>query len=159
MADLKSNMSSNKGIHTNKTPHDEIESNFTKSDYVLLAQLACQTERFDDMINFVNKFTLLSSPNVLSEDERYYFTTAYKNAVGNRRAELRLLTSIELKEQRNQKTGMIGQKLNKYKKKIETELVDLCRGLIKIVDENLLMNSKHPENMIYYTKMKADYMR
>jgi 14-3-3 protein len=54
---------------------------------------------------------------------------------------------------------MIGQKLNKYKKKIETELVDLCRGLIKIVDENLLMNSKHPENMIYYTKMKADYMR
>jgi 14-3-3 protein epsilon len=109
------------------------------------------------MIKFVNKFTQLST-NLLSPDERYYFTTAYKNAVGNRRAELRLLTSIELKEQRNQNKTMT-DKLKKYKKKIETELVDLCKGLLKIIDEQMLPSSKNPENEIYYMKMKADYMR
>jgi 14-3-3 protein epsilon len=109
------------------------------------------------MIDFVNKYTAQST-SVLTPDERYYFTTAYKNAVGNRRAELRLLTSIELKEQKNQNKGMI-EKLRKYKKKIEFELVELCEKLIKIIDDLLLPNSKDPENEIYYMKMKADYMR
>lgn len=57
-------------------------------------------ERFDDMVKFVNHLVVMS-PMLASSDERNVFATAYKNAVGNRRAELRLLTSIELKEQRN----------------------------------------------------------
>jgi len=59
--------------------------------------MAEQTERFEEMIGFVKNF-ISNSEGLLSIDERYYFSTAYKNAVGNRRAELRLLTSIELKE-------------------------------------------------------------
>lgn len=90
-------------------------------------------ERFDDMVKFVNHFVAMS-PMLVSADERNIFATAYKNAVGNRRAELRLLTSIELKEQRNQNKTLT-EKLRKYKSKIEEELVALCKGLISILDD------------------------
>lgn len=135
----------------------EEEKTFKRSDYILLSQLAEQTERFDEMIIFVKKFISLSE-NLPSPDERYYFTTAYKNAVGNRRAELRFLTSAELKEQRVQNKSMI-ENIKQYKAKIENELTDLCNELIDIINEKMLPMSKDHENTIYYKKMKADYLR
>ena len=171
-SDFKHKNSSNHQVSSSRTGSEKSHNNenishenfnalnlndFTRSDFILLAKLAEQTERFDEMIGFVKKFVSMSS-SLLSLDERYYFTTAYKNSVGNRRAELRLLTSIELKEQRNQNKTML-ENLKKYKKKIEDELTELCKELIQIIDDKMLPFSKNPENEIYYKKMKADYMR
>ena len=154
----KSSSVSSKNLAQAHTLSETVDvSHFERSDFILLAQLAEQTERFDEMIFFVKKFISLSS-TLLTADERYYFTTAYKNSVGNRRAELRLLTSIELKEQRNQNKTML-ESLKKYKKRIEEELTTLCNELIDIIDQNMLPHCKNPENEIYYKKMKADYMR
>ena len=154
--DEKSRQSSQPAVNQQLLHPASLEE-FNRSDFLLLAKLAEQTERFDEMIGFVKKYISMSS-SLLSLDERYYFTTAYKNSVGNRRAELRLLTSIELKEQRNQNKTML-ENLKKYKKKIEDELTQLCNELIDIIDEKMLPYSKNPENEIYYKKMKADYMR
>ena len=119
--------------------------------------MAEQTERFEEMIGFVKDFIAISE-GLLSIDERYYFSTAYKNAVGNRRAELRLLTSIELKEQRNQNESLL-RSVQEYKKKIKEELEALCNEVVDIIDNNMLPHAKNPENEIYFKKMKADYLR
>ena len=54
--------------------------NFSREEFIYQAKVAEQTERFDDMIKFVSKFSE-QGDNVLSPDERYVFATAYKNAV------------------------------------------------------------------------------
>jgi len=130
---------------------------FTKEDYILLAKMSEQTERYDEMIGFVKKFIDMTE-GLVNQDERYYFTTAFKNAVGNRRAELRLLTSIELKEQRNQNDTLL-KSIQEYKRKIEVELEELCQQVLDIIDEKMLPYSKNPENEIFFKKMKADYLR
>jgi len=50
--------------------------NFEKQDYVILADLAMQSERYDEMIVFVKKFADGSSE--LNKEERKYLATAYK---------------------------------------------------------------------------------
>jgi len=52
-----------------------------------------QSERFEEMITFVEKF--VDEEKELSREERKLFATAYKQSVGNKRAELRVLSAIE----------------------------------------------------------------
>lgn len=138
-------------------PSSKSIKNFTREDYILLAKMAEQTERYDEMLHFVREF-LKECSSMLSPDERYMFATAFKNTVGNRRAELRVLTALEQKEQRANRTENLNS-IEQYKQKIEKELKGLCDELIELIDHKLLPNAKNPENEIFYKKMKADYMR
>lgn len=78
---------------------DEECSKFTRDDFIYLAKMSEQCERYDEMLGFVRRFVSMSD-SLLTPDEKAVFAAAYKNAVGNRRAELRVLTVIEQKEQR-----------------------------------------------------------
>lgn len=60
------------------------QQEFTKEDFVLLAKLAQQTERYEEMIAYANKLFLAESE--LSSAERNLCASAYKNVVGWRRA-------------------------------------------------------------------------
>lgn len=132
---------------------------FSREDFIYLAKMAEQCERFDEMLGFVRKFVSLGD-SLLTPDEKHVFAAAYKNTVGNRRAELRVLTVIEQKEQRK---GNVDQttlsNIAAYKKTIEDEMITLCHELIKLIDDRLLQNSKSPNNEIYFKKMKGDYFR
>lgn len=132
---------------------------FSREDFIYLAKMAEQCERYDEMLGFVRKFVSLGD-SLLSPDEKHVFAAAYKNAVGNRRAELRVLTVIEQKEQRR---GNLAEEtlanISRYKKTIEEELSTLCYELIRLIDDRLLQNSKSPNNEIYFKKMKGDYYR
>ena len=68
----------------------------TREDYLLLARLAQQTERYNEMVEFITKF--IFSEGELTNEERNIVSASYKNVVGNKRAELRVLTAIEQKE-------------------------------------------------------------
>ena len=72
-------------------------------DYVYMAKLAEQAERYDEMVEYMK--TVASSTNQdLSLEERNLLSVAYKNVVGARRASLRIIGSIESKE--NEKGAM-----------------------------------------------------
>lgn len=138
---------------------DEGSSKFTRDDFIYLAKMSEQCQRFDEMLGFVRKFISLSD-NLLTPEEKHVFAAAYKNAVGNRRAELRVLTVIEQKEQR--KTNIQDDhptQIAIYKQAIEGELKSLCTELIKLIDDKLLPASKNPSNEIYFKKMRGDYYR
>eukprot|EP00828_Plagiopyla_frontata_P048199 TRINITY_DN9166_c0_g1_i2.p2 TRINITY_DN9166_c0_g1~~TRINITY_DN9166_c0_g1_i2.p2 ORF type:complete len:249 (+),score=32.82 TRINITY_DN9166_c0_g1_i2:163-909(+) len=129
--------------------------NFTRENYLLLAKMAQQTERYFEMIEYIQK--LIPSKTDLSSEERSIVSAAYKSVVGNKRAELRVLCAIEQKEQRkgnDQHTSYI----KNYKATIESELRTFCNEILGILENQLIPNSK-PDSKIFYLKMKGDYNR
>lgn len=57
-----------------------------KYELTLLAKIAQQTERYDEMVTYANKLFLCDEE--LSNSERNLCASAYKNIVSNRRAYL-----------------------------------------------------------------------
>ena len=87
------------------------------------------------MVDFVGKF--ISQNSKLSNDERAIVSAAYKNLVGNKRADLRVLTAIEQKESRKQQTPEVNnslQYIRNYKLKIEKELRLYCSDILNTLD-------------------------
>lgn len=62
-----------------------------------MAKLTEQTERFEDMLCYMNKVVALDAD--LSVEERNLLSVAYKNTIGTRRTAWRALSSIEKKEE------------------------------------------------------------
>lgn len=46
-----------------------------------------------------------------------------------------------------------------YKQKIEKELKEKCDDVLDLIDNFLLVNSKNPEAVVFFLKMKGDYFR
>lgn len=83
--------------------------------YIYKAQLAEQTERFDDMIGFVKKIIEISKD--LKDDERNLLSIAYKNSVGAKRTAWRAISAYEMKEMN--KNSDYTKTVSSYKQKIE----------------------------------------
>ena len=81
--------------------------------------------------------------------------------MGNKRAELRVLSAIEQKEKSNQteSDSEVSKYIKTFKNKVEEELQTLCMDVINLLTQKLLPNSLEIDNKIFYLKMKADYYR
>ena len=66
---------------------------YSRQEFVYLAKVAEKLERYSEMISYVEKF--LEQSYEVDVEERTILATAFKNAVGNRRAEIRVLNAIE----------------------------------------------------------------
>lgn len=129
----------------------------SKEELILLSKMAEQSERYEEMVEFVRKFIskITSEPTV---EERNILSVAYKNVVGNRRTAWRVLNSIEQKESRR------GNEENKtrasvYKEKVEAELRSYCREILRVIDSDLVPNTESDEGKVFFIKMKGDYFR
>lgn len=130
--------------------------NFSREDYLFLAKLAEQSERYSEMIDFVKNFAVTEGE--LTAEERRIVSVAYKNVVGSKRAEYRVLSAIEQKESRKgNETNK--EYIKKYKATIEEELKDKCREILGLIENYLYPNSKSDESRIFFLKMKGDYNR
>ncbi|OMJ73243.1 hypothetical protein SteCoe_28120 [Stentor coeruleus] len=129
----------------------------SRQELLLLCKMAEQTERYEEMIEFVRAFTS-KDHSELSVEERNILSVAYKNVVGNRRTAWRVLNSIEQKEARR------GNEENKsragaFKEKVEAELRSFCREILRLIDTDLLSNTNDNEGKVFFLKMKGDYHR
>ena len=93
-------------------------------------------------------------PQELTVEERNLLSVAYKNVIGSRRASWRVISSIEQKGDTD-KIPLIAS----YKKKIETELEEICSDILDIIKNELVPNSESDEGKVFYYKMKGDYHR
>ena len=93
-------------------------------------------------------------PQELTVEERNLLSVAYKNVIGSRRASWRVISSIEQKGDADKLTL-----IQSYKKKIETELEDICSDILDIIKNDLIPNSQSEEGKVFYYKMKGDYHR
>ena len=127
----------------------------TRDEFIYMAKLAEQTERFEDMIEAMNK--VIQHGADLTVEERNLLSVAYKNTIGSRRTAWRALSSIEKKEE--QKGSKNLPLLKGYKGKVEDELNKFCKEILALIDSKLLKDASNSEGKVFYHKMKGDYHR
>jgi len=123
---------------------------------IYLARLAEQAERYDEMADAMKR--VANENTELSVEERNLLSVAYKNVVGSRRASLRILGSIEQREESKGKEEHL-KKVREYKNKVEDELSRICDDILNVIDAHLIPASSTDESKVFYHKMKGDYFR
>ncbi|CAH2062654.1 unnamed protein product [Thlaspi arvense] len=78
-----------------------VPENLTREQYVYMAKLAEQAERYEEMVKFMDKLVVgsTSAGSELTVEERNLLSVAYKNVIGSLRAAWRIVSSIEQKEE------------------------------------------------------------
>ncbi|CAK9312991.1 unnamed protein product [Citrullus colocynthis] len=136
-----------------------VPENLSREQYVYLAKLAEQAERYEEMVQFMQKLVLGSTPgSELSVEERNLLSVAYKNVIGSLRAAWRIVSSIEQKEEsrKNEEHVVL---VKDYRSKVEAELSDVCASILQLLDSNLIPSASASESKVFYLKMKGDYHR
>jgi len=128
----------------------------SREDLIYLARLAEQAERYDEMSEAMKKVAQLKDE--LTVEERNLLSVAYKNVVGSRRASLRIISSIEQKEESRGKEDHL-KKAREYRKKVEEELTRICNEVLEVLETYLVPASSGAESKVFYFKMKGDYHR
>ncbi|KAI8028009.1 hypothetical protein LOK49_LG02G03057 [Camellia lanceoleosa] len=130
-----------------------------REESVYMAKLAEQAERYEEMVEFMEK---VSSAVVESEEltveERNLLSVAYKNVIGARRASWRIISSIEQKEESRGNADHVST-IKDYRSKIENELSSICDGILKLLDTKLIPSATAGDSKVFYLKMKGDYHR
>lgn len=135
-----------------------------RMELVARAKLAEQAERYDDMAKAMKEVTQKGAP--LAQEERNLLSVAYKNVVGARRSSWRVISSIEGKHKDEDENK--GKLARGYKEKIEKELDDVCKEVLKLLDDHLIPQKIEKEDKqihakveskVFYLKMKGDYYR
>lgn len=133
------------------------------------AKLAEQAERYDDMAEAMKK--VVEKYKKLNNEERNLLSVAYKNVVGARRSSWRVISSIESKTESTEKKQTLARD---YKSKVTSELQEICKDVLKLLDDCLLgkkdgdkddkpnpedKSDSEQESKVFYLKMKGDYYR
>lgn len=127
-----------------------------REQLVGLARIAEQAERYNEMVDSMSSVAKLGTE--LSVEERNLLSVAFKNAIGSRRASWRILSTFEQREESKQNEHK-AKLARSYREQIEVELNDVCKNVIKLLDDHLIATSSSNESKIFYLKMKGDYFR
>lgn len=129
-----------------------IQNNMEKEELSMMAKLAEQAERYEDMVKYMKELT--SKGEKLTDEERNLLSVAFKNVVGARRSAWRIISAFETKD----KDLTI---INSYRMEIENELQEKCNDVLGLIEDHLLkqLTEEDGESKVFYLKMKGDYYR
>ncbi|GAV60159.1 14-3-3 domain-containing protein [Cephalotus follicularis] len=127
-----------------------------RGQFVYVAKLAEQAERYDEMVDAMKKVAKLDVE--LTVEERNLLSVGYKNVVGARRASWRILSSIEQKEE-SKGNEANAKRIKEYRHKVEAELTSICSDIMTVIDEHLIPFASAGESTVFFYKMKGDYYR
>lgn len=130
----------------------------SREENVYLAKLAEQAERYEEMVEFMEKVVKAFDNDELTVEERNLLSVAYKNVIGARRASWRIISSIEQKEEGRGNEDHVNI-IKEYRGKIEAELSKICEGILKLLETHLIPSASSGESKVFYLKMKGDYYR
>ncbi|RWW34372.1 hypothetical protein GW17_00000863 [Ensete ventricosum] len=130
----------------------------SREENVYMAKLAEQAERYEEMVEFMEKVAKTVNVEELTVEERNLLSVAYKNVIGARRASWRIISSIEQKEESRGNEDHVSL-IKKYRGKVEAELSKICDGILQLLDSHLVPSTTIAESKVFYLKMKGDYHR
>ncbi|XP_042037722.1 14-3-3 protein 1-like [Salvia splendens] len=130
----------------------------TREQYLYMAKLAEQAERYEEMVQFMDSLVVSAAGTELSVEERNLLSVAYKNVIGSVRAAWRIVSSIEQKEESRKNDDHVSL-VKDYRSKVESELSQVCAGILKLLSDNLIPSAASSDSRIFYLKMKGDYHR
>ncbi|EAZ43101.1 hypothetical protein OsJ_27692 [Oryza sativa Japonica Group] len=133
----------------------------TREEMVYMAKLAEQAERYEEMVEFMEKVVTASAAGgggELTVEERNLLSVAYKNVIGARRASWRIVSSIEQKEEGRGAAGHARRRALLPRPRRGRALQHL-RG-----DTPPPRRAPQPQHTdvdakVFYLKMKGDYHR
>ena len=123
-------------------------------EYIFLARVAEQAERFDDMVDFLALVLDVKGPDVNSDD-RNLLSVAFKNLITSKRAACRTIAAIE----QNPKYSNFSAVLAKYKLGIENKLNADCQRIIDLIKSKVFSKTCDGEAKAFFVKMVGDYYR
>ncbi|KAK8517710.1 hypothetical protein V6N13_127869 [Hibiscus sabdariffa] len=129
----------------------------SREENVYMAKLAEQAERYEEMVEFMEKVAKTVDVE-LTVEERNLLSVAYKNVIGARRASWRIISSIEQKEESRGNEDHVAT-IKEYRAKIEAELSKICDGILSLLESHLIPSASSAESKVFYLKMKGDYHR
>lgn len=100
-----------------------------------------------EMVEYMKK--IAEEKGHLEIEERNLLSVAYKNVIGARRASWRVLSSLEKNQNDPTKTADI----KSYREKVEKELKEICKDILLLLDNRLIVNAKDAESKVFYQKM------
>ncbi|MCO5577179.1 hypothetical protein L7F22_032546 [Adiantum nelumboides] len=130
----------------------------SREESAYMAKLAEQAERYDEMVEYMERLAKGSSGEELTVEERNLLSVAYKNVIGARRASWRIVSSIEQKEESKANDEHVAL-IRDYRAKVEGELSNICHNILSLLDSHLIPSAASPESKVFYSKMKGDYYR
>ncbi|PHT49799.1 14-3-3-like protein [Capsicum baccatum] len=130
----------------------------SREENVYMAKLAEQAERYEEMVEFMEKVVKTADVEELTVEERNLLSVAYKNVIGARRASWRIISSIEQKEESRGNEDHVSS-IKEYRAKIEAELSKICGGILSLLESHLVPSASTAESKVFYLKMKGDYHR
>ncbi|URE45956.1 hypothetical protein MUK42_25218 [Musa troglodytarum] len=126
---------------------------------VYMAKLAEQAERYEEMVEFMEKVAgAAAAGEELTVEERNLLSVAYKNVIGARRASWRIVSSIEQKEEGRGNHDHVAA-IRAYRGRIEAELSSICAGILRLLEDRLIPAAAAADSKVFYLKMKGDYHR
>jgi len=131
---------SEKIIVTMESKFDDLSD---RAQLVFMAKLAEQAERFEEMVEYMRRVANLGDGNSaeeLSVEERNLLSVAYKNVIGSRRASWRVITAID-------GTDSHKKLIENYRKKIESELCNICNNILDVITEKLIPSCNSDEGI------------
>ncbi|XP_052195557.1 14-3-3-like protein A isoform X2 [Diospyros lotus] len=130
----------------------------SREENVYMAKLAEQAERYEEMVEFMEKVAKTVDVEELTVEERNLLSVAYKNVIGARRASWRIISSIEQKEESRGNEDHVST-IKEYRGRIEAELSKICDGILSLLVSHLIPSASSAESKVFYLKMKGDYHR
>ena len=124
-------------------------------EYIFLARVAEQAERFPDMVDYLGQAIDAKKGEDFTIDERNLLSVGFKNLIGSQRGAIRTIGAIE----QNPKYQKFNDALSKYKTKIETELYSQCMRIVDMVKSKCLGLASDDESKAFFQKMIGDYYR
>lgn len=134
----------------------ETEKKKIREQFIFIAKLAEQAERYDEMVESMKNVARLDLD--LTVEERNLLSVGYKNVIGARRASWRIMSSIEQKEESKGNDQNV-KLIKSYRQKVEEELAKICNDILTVIDKHLIPSSGSGEATVFYYKMKGDYYR
>ena len=123
-------------------------------EHIFLARVAEQAERFEDMVDQLEKVMMEKGADV-SSDERNLLSVAFKNLISSKRAACRTIAAIE----QNPKYSKFSDALGSYKQSIETKLQGDCQRIVDMINKHVLQKTCDGEPKAFFVKMVGDYYR
>ncbi len=121
-----------------------------------LAQVAEIAERFEDAAKYMEDL-IKKKKEDLTKEEKNIFYKSNKDIINSKRCALRTTNILEEKEKKHS-TQYIPIVTN-YKNILESEINDISKNIINIINNYLLKKTLSDESKVFYLKMKADYCR
>lgn len=119
-----------------------------------MARVADQSERYEDMVEFLKQIIDESSEDV-SMDVKNLLSVGFKNLISAQRSAYKTVQAIE----QNKKYAEYSSNCAEYKEKISKELEQNCQKIIDIVKDKSLPKASDDEAKVFYLKMIGDYYR